>query len=135
VSEQVLSTPDVATAKRLMRHLDASEAVEAGILTPMAGTRPVRLFSLKEAEEFLVVYDKDTIDSDGQWATVNYIDPANLARWVEAAFGDTELASRLQEIVATRKAFGFLVPDMKALLAERIAQCEEILAPAEATRE
>jgi len=118
-----------------MRRVDGQEALQAGVLSPAAGTRPVRLFSLEEAERFLAAYDMDAIYAVGMRASVNYVDPASLVRWIEGTLGDKELAARLQEIVATGKAYGFLVLDMKALLAERVAQCEEIFAPAATAQE
>src|SRR5665648_704177 len=129
MSETLLSALDVEGAERFMRHLEPTEALEAGILTPMAGTRPVRLFSLEEAERFLVVHNGSAVTSGSRWATVNYVDPAHLERWIAEKLGDTELASAVSEVVATRKAYGFLVPEIKELLAERLAQCEELLAP------
>jgi hypothetical protein len=129
MSETRLSAIDVKRAEELTRHLEPAEALEAGILTPMAGTRPVRLFSLAEAERFLIVHDKQSVDANGTWATINYVDPASLSRWIAGTLADTELAAAIDEIVKTRKAYGFLVPSIKALLAERLAQCEELLAP------
>ncbi|MDY0339989.1 MAG: hypothetical protein RBS17_02085 [Coriobacteriia bacterium] len=128
MSDALLSAIDGDAAGRLMRHLEPDDALEAGILTPMAGTRVVRLFSLEEAERFLVVHDGSATDHGNMRATVNYVDPARLSQWIAEKFGDTELASALDELIATRKAYGFLVPDFKALLAERIGQCEELLA-------
>ena len=130
MSETLLSALDVEGAERFTRHLGQDEALEAGILTPMAGTRPVRLFSLEEAERFLVVHDGSAVTSDSRWSTINYVDPAHLERWIAEKLGDTELALALKEVIATRKAYGFLVPPIKALLAERLAQCEALLAPA-----
>jgi len=129
MSETVLSAIDIETAQRLMRHLGSEEALEAGILTPMAGTRAVRLFSFEEAESFLVIHSGNQVDSNSKWATINYIEPANLSRWIADKFGDAELVSAIDEIIATRKAYGFLVPGIKKLLAERLAQCKELLAP------
>lgn len=121
----------VEDARRIARHLEPTQALEAGILTPMAGTRPVRLFSLAEVERFLVVYDGSPVDQDGVWSTVNYVDPANIAKWVAGTLGDADLASALEEIVATRRPYGFLVPEVKALLNERLAQCSELLGEAQ----
>lgn len=127
MSDRTLTPPDAATAERLMRHFEPEEALEAGILTPMAGTRPVRLFSLKEASRFLVVHDKASIDAGGMWATVNYVDPASLVRWIAVTVGDKELASEVDNVAASRRAYGFLVPKIKALLEQRVEQCESAL--------
>lgn len=126
-----LGALSVDDARRITRHLEPTDALEAGILTPMAGTRPVRLFSLGEVERFLVVYDGSPVDQDGVWSTVNYVDPARIAAWVAATLGDADLSSALEEIVATRRPYGFLVPEVKALLNERLAQCSELLGEAQ----
>ena len=135
MSETTLSAIDVEAAKRLMRHFEPEEALEAGVLTPMAGTRPVRLFSLEQAEEFLVIHTGNHIDPNNKWSTINYVEPASLSRWIADKLGDAELASAIDEIIATRKAYGFLVPDIKKLLAARLAQCEELLAPVSGEQE
>ena len=133
MSETLLSALDVEGAERLMRHLGPEEALEAGILTPMAGTRPIRLFGLEEAERFLVIHDGNTVALGGAWATVNYVDPAQLATWIGDTLGDQDLADGLQEIASSRKPYGFLVPDMKSLIASRIEQAKQVLGSTEAS--
>ena len=133
---QSLQTPiDVASAENLMRRLDPTEALEAGILTPMAGTRPIRLFSLAEAGRFLILHDGETVAAGGAWATVNYVDPSHLATWVDEVLGDPELGAALEEVASTRKAYGFLVPELKALITARVEQCNEVLGIAEVAAE
>jgi len=127
MSETRLSTIDAAQAEAVLRHVEATEALEAGILTPMAGTRPVRLFSLAEAERFLTVHDGTAVAVGGAWATVNYVDPSHLAKWVGDVLGDVELSDALGVIAATRKPYGFLVPELKTLIASRVDQLNEIL--------
>lgn len=133
MSETQLSAMGVESAARFMRHLGTDEALEAGILTPMAGTRPVRLFSLEEAERFLVVHDASTVDAGGRWATINYVDPAHLATWIGDTVGDQDLADGLREIASSRRAYGFLVPDMKEMVGRRVEQCKQVLGITEAS--
>ena len=127
MSETRLNPIDAALATTVSRHVEPTEALEAGILTPMAGTRPVRLFSLDEAERFLTIHDGRAVAVGGAWETVNYVDPGQLATWVYEVLGDTELSVALNEIAATRKPYGFLVPELKALIASRVEQCNEVL--------
>jgi hypothetical protein len=133
MSDNTLSEMGVEQAQNLMRHVDSTEALEAGIITPMAGTRPIRLFGIEEAEAFLVVHDGATVALGGAWAPVNYVDPDQLSVWVGDVLGDTELSSALHDIAATRKPYGFLVPEMKSLIALRIEQCNEALGIVELT--
>jgi hypothetical protein len=123
----------VEQAQDLMRHVGSTEALEAGIITPMAGTRPVRLFGIEEAETFLVVHDGAAVANGGAWATVNYVDPDQLSVWVGDVLGDTELSSALHNIAASRKPYGFLVPEMKSLIASRIEQSNRALGLVELT--
>lgn len=124
MSETTLAPLGPEKAVRLLRHLAPEEALEAGILTPMAGTRPVRLFSLEEAQAFLQVYDASAVDFDGTWAKINYVDPKHLATWIGEVLGDRELADAVHEIADSRRAYGFLVPDVKSLLTARIEQAK-----------
>jgi hypothetical protein len=133
MSETTLSAIDVEGAQRLLRHLEPEEALEAGILTPMAGTRPVRLFSLEQAEDFLVVPGGDVVTPGSTWATVNYVDPARLATWIGDTLGDQDLADGLREIASSRKAYGFLLPDIKDLIGRRVEQCKQVLGITEAS--
>jgi hypothetical protein len=132
MSDKKLSEMGAEQAQNLMRHVDSTEALEAGIITPMAGTRPVRLFGIEEAETFLVVHDGATVAIGGAWATVNYVDPGQLSVWVGDVLGDAELSLALHDIAASRKPYGFLVPEMKALIASRIDQCNKALGLVEA---
>ena len=127
MSETLLAPMDAARAADVMRHVASTQALEAGILTPMAGTRPIRLFSLDEAERFLIIHDGAAVAEGGAWATVNYVDPVRLAAWIGEVLGDVELSSALHELASSRKPFGFLVPEMKSMIAARVAQCNDVL--------
>lgn len=132
---ETLTMMDEPAAQKLLRHLTPLEALEAGILTPMAGTRPVRLFSLEEAERFLVKYDKEAVDFNGTWAQINYVDPEHLAQWVIDILGDEELGNALHEVAASREAYGFLVPTLKGLIQTRIEQAKVVLGISESDTE
>lgn len=122
MTETLLATIEVEIAEKLLRHVEPTEALEAGILTPMAGTRPIRLFSLEEAERFLILHDGKTVALGGAWATVNYVDPTQLATWIGEVLGDQELSASVHGIASTRKPYGFLVPELKSALAARLEQ-------------
>ncbi len=135
MSETLLATLDTKMAEKILRRVEATEALEAGILTPMAGTRPVRLFSLEQAERFLVLHDGKQVALGGAWATVNYVDPIHLAKWVGEVLGDAELSAALDTIASTRKAYGYLVPELKELIASRINEAKQALGVTEAAAE
>lgn len=127
MSERLTPVISADAANGILRHVEPAQALEAGILTPMAGTRPVRLFSLEEAERFLVLHDGKAVAQGGAWAKIDYVDPEHLATWVGDVLGDQELADALRLIISSRKPYGFLVPEMKSLMAARIGQCREAL--------
>lgn len=135
MTETLLVALDVESAGNLLRHVVSTDALEAGILTPMAGTRPIRLFSIEEAERFLVLHDGKTVALGGAWATVNYVDPTQLATWIGGVLGDQALSAAVLEIAATRKPYGFLVPELKSLIASRIEQAKQVLGITEAPAE
>ena len=135
MTETLLVALDVESAGNLLRHVVSTDALEAGILTPMAGTRPIRLFSIEEAERFLVLHDGKTVALGGAWATVNYVDPTQLATWIGGGLGDQALSAAVLEIAATRKPYGFLVPELKSLIASRIEQAKQVLGITEAQAE
>ena len=135
MTETLLAGINVESAGKLLRHVEPTEALEAGILTPMAGTRAIRLFSLEETERFLILHDGKTVALGGAWATVNYVDPTSLATWIGKVLGDQELSTAVLAIAATRKPYGFLVPELKSSLALRIGQAKEVLGIAEVTVE
>ncbi|PKQ15685.1 MAG: hypothetical protein CVT67_08160 [Actinobacteria bacterium HGW-Actinobacteria-7] len=127
MNETLLAAIDVESAGNLLRRVEQTDALEAGILTPMAGTRPICLFGLEEAERFLVLHEGKTVALGGAWATVNYVDPNHLATWIGETLGDQELSAAVLEIAATRKPYGFLVPEIKSLIATRIEQAKQVL--------
>jgi len=130
-----MAVMDVESAGTFLRHVESTEALEAGILTPMAGTRPIRLFGIEEAERFLVLHDGKTVALGGAWATVNYVDPTQLSTWIGEVLGDRELSASVLALAATRKPYGYLVPEMKSLIASRIEQAKQVLGITETAAE
>lgn len=119
-----LTTPTREQALRIVQAVPKSGALEAGVLSPMAGTRPMRLESLAAIERFLVHTDAQTVLDQGTRGSVNHVEPASLSTWIREVLGDEDLSDALNEVIATRRAYGFLVPEIKTLIAERLAQCE-----------
>lgn len=115
-------------ALRFTRTVDFTDRLQGGILTPMAGSRPVKLSSLRELMDFLVVQeDVSALLVQAPLSKVHYVEPGTIVRWVRDSIGDVELADALDQVAATRRPFGFLVPEMKALIEQRLAACDELL--------
>lgn len=119
-----LTEMDEASAIRFLGKVEPSKALQAGILSPMAGTKKVRLFSIRDVERFLVSPSAGRVLAGGPMGTVNYVDPAGMADWVEDVLGDADLAQALREVIDSGRAYGFIVPELKELIAHRIGQSE-----------
>ena len=120
-----LSVPSREDAALWMRDVGIFRALEAAELLSTAN--PKRgLTSLLEVAEFLTPYDADAGDPD---VGVHFVDPARLAQWTRDTIGDHELAGRVDEIVASRKAYAFLVPQLQQAILARVSQYWELLRP------
>jgi hypothetical protein len=121
-----LSTPSREDAALWMRDVGILNGLEAAEVLSTA--RPARrLRSLLEVAEFLVPFeDPDGTDSE---VGVNFVDPNALSLWTRETVGDSELADRMDEIIGSRKAYAFLVPQLKALVLGRVVQYWELLRP------
>jgi len=115
-------------ALRVTRVVEPDEAMTGGLMRPMTGSSLVKIRSLAEAQGFLVATTAEELAKLGVQAQIHHIDPRILASWVRDTIDDAELAASLDAVVDSERPFGLLVPEIKALLAERLAQCEAILA-------
>lgn len=115
-------------ALRITRVVEPDEAMTGGLMRPMAGSTLVELRGLADVERFLVPTTAEELAELGVQAQIHHIDPRILASWVRDTIGDAELAASLDAVVDSERPFGLLVPEIKALLAERLTQCEAILA-------
>ncbi len=110
-----------------MRDLEQDEHLRAMRMVPMAGNTAIPIGSLAGAEAFLKPISAEEVAALSTNMRIHYVAAAALASWVRDTIGDTELAARLDGVVATGRAYGLLVPEMKALIADRIAECRSVL--------
>lgn len=122
-----LNVPTAEQAARFARDVDGAEAFVATIMSPSAGARPQYLFSLEMADAFLEERTSQDFEALGLRLDIHYVDFGFLAQWLDEVIGDSELASPIAELHDTGGAFGELVPQVKALLRERLDQCAEVL--------
>lgn len=126
-----LKTPTRSDASHFSRAVEARLPVAQ--LLASAGSVPLSLGSVAEVEAFLVPTTAGETLSRGMSGRVNYLDPHMLVRWVRETIGDVELASGLGAITADGRAFGLMVPELKRLLGQRVAQYRAALEGAEDT--
>lgn len=124
----MLTIPTRDEAEHFLRTVDLKVRLRGGILTPMAGTRPVKLASLREVAAFLVIPEEPrALLHQAPLAQVHYVEPGSLIQWVRSEIGDTALADALDDAVDLRRPFGYLAVDIRSLLTDRLEQCESVL--------
>ena len=114
-------------AARFMRTLEPHEQLNGVKMVPMAGNTLIEITSLPAAEAFLKPVSAEEAAGMSVNIRIHYVDPGVLASWVRDTIGDAELAAGLDDIAATGRAFGLLVPEMKQLIVERIAEYRTVL--------
>lgn len=114
-------------AVRFMRVLEPDEQLNVVRMVPMAGNTLMTVNSLAALEAFLKPISAEEAAGMSMQMRIHYVDPGVLAAWVRDTIGDEELAAGLDEIVGTGEAFGLLVPRMKQLIADRIAEYRTVL--------
>lgn len=126
----VLSAINQDEAVRYSRLVGPDETLFALRMAPMSGNTPVDIPSVEALQAFLVVVTPEEAARLDMSLRINYTDPKAAASWVREIIGDADLADALDEVVASGKAFGLLVPDIKRVLAERLEQYWEALGTA-----
>ena len=125
MSESPRIRPEDAT--RFMRVLAPDEQLNVVRMVPMAGNTLMTVSSLAGLEAFLKPISAEEAAGMSTEMRIHYVDPGVLAVWVRDTIGDAELAAGLDGIIATGEAYGLLVPLMKQLIADRIAEYHSVL--------
>jgi hypothetical protein len=107
---------------RFVRVLEPHEQLQGVRMAPMAGNALMEIGSLQAAEAFLKPISAEEAGEMSTSMRIHYVDPGVLSTWVRDVIGDAELADGLDEVIATGRVFGLLVPDMKRLIAERLVE-------------
>jgi len=126
----ILSEPTPELAARLMGDVGFEKRLTGLKMASMGGPNPCPLHSLAEVVGFIHIGDYETAMRD-MHATVGYIDPSALARWVAEVLEDEELATAILEREAAGENYGAVAMPIKELLLERITQCRAVLVSAE----
>lgn len=122
-----LTPPSREDAERWLGEVGMFSRLEVAEVTPAGEVNPRWLSSLLDMVEFIV--PSEDLGQDGQRPAVNYADPALLVAWVRNTIADTELADRMDEVIASRKGYAVLAPEIRQLALDRVIQCWEILKP------
>lgn len=100
-------------------------------MTPMAGVQQYPIYGLREAVNFLQVRGSAEVLAAGPTASIPYIDPKVLTRWVEEAFGDTDLADAMGEVISEGDHYPQTICRIRELMAQRLSQCQAVLTNAD----
>jgi len=111
-------------ALRITRVVELRDQLVGAVLAAMEGATPMGFASLAEVEAFLVSTTGEEVAARGTQGKIHHVDPRMLVSWVRDTIGDAELAASLDVVVDSERPYFFLVPEMKQLIAERLAQCE-----------
>jgi len=114
-------------AAHYMRVLEPNEQISGVKMVPMAGNTIIPINSLAQMEAFLKPVSSEEVAGMSMNMRIHYVDPGVLASWLRDTIGDAALAAGIDEIAATGRAFGLLVPEMKQLIADRIAEYRTVL--------
>jgi len=123
----VSSTIGREDAARFARVVEPDEQLTVVKMAPMAGNSLMFISSLAGAEAWLKPISAEEAAGPTASMRIHYVDPGALASWVRDTIGDAELAAALDDVIGTGNAFGLLVPEMKKLIADRIAECRAVL--------
>lgn len=122
--ERPLTVPSTADAERWMRDLGILGKLEVAEIAPGGVRKPVWLASLLDMAEFLLASDaaeQDTRD------VVRFVDPKRVVEWTRETVGDTELADRMEEVIASGGGYLQLAPRLGRLTLSRVVQCWDLI--------
>jgi hypothetical protein len=123
-----LSEPSPELATRLLEKVRFEDRLEVTRSAAMAGDIRSWVYTLQQAADFLHISRIEDLVQIGGRGGIGYIHPPALQRWVEDVFQDDELASAIENVVASGSCYAERMVGIKRLLEQRLAQCHDVLA-------
>ncbi|NIN69541.1 MAG: hypothetical protein GTO63_33640 [Anaerolineae bacterium] len=123
-----LSEPSKELAIRLLGDVSFEERLRAANLTPMRGSLEHSIYGFRQAVNFLRIDEFEDLVAAGPRASVAYIHPDALRKWVAEVLGDTELADAIGEAIAEGANYVEIMRPVKELMEHRLSQCDSVLA-------
>ncbi|MGD8624769.1 MAG: hypothetical protein PVF47_11870 [Anaerolineae bacterium] len=93
----------------------------------MAGNVEQPMHSLQDAARFLHMEPLDRVLAAGPKASVPYVDPKVLQRWVTEVFGDLELGDAIEEKIESGQNYREKAEAIRELLSQRMSQARVVL--------
>ena len=122
-----LSVPSKTLAARILARADFDKRLVGIRLSPMAGSVEQPMHSLQDAARFLHIEPLDKVLAAGPKASVPYVDPRALQRWVTEVFGDRELGEAIGAKIEGGQNYRQRAEAIRALLASRMSQARTVL--------
>lgn len=124
-----LKMPSEELAARLLSEVEYDERLTGVNMNCLHGPSEVDLYSFATAGRFLYMDDLEMLHDPTSGASLGYVDPKALVRWLEGTLGDHELAEAIDGAVAGLGSYLEMVTPMRQLMAQRLAQCEAVASP------
>lgn len=121
-----ISTPSVEQAQRTLQDVSVSEIMVGAVLTPRSGQMPARMKNVREISQFL----EDIASKEFSVVSrknIHHLSYERLVAWIRDTINDPELATEVEALTTDGRQFGQLSGEVKALLAKRVEQCEQVL--------
>lgn len=125
--KQVLPEPSPELAVKLLSEVGFEERLVGYEMSPATGQTPRSLYSLAEVARFVGVGGAVELLTRGSQASIGYLDPEAVIRWVETILGDAALASALRRKLAGCATYREKAGVVHELLQQRLAQCQAVL--------
>ena len=125
--ERELTLPDAQLAKALLAERPYDERFTVAHVSPSAGNERHVIYSLGALVDDVEIAGLDHPLRRGGHTTVTLFDPKALIDWVGRVFGDAELAAALARQQASGASYLDKVVAMRALIARRLQQAQEVL--------
>lgn len=117
-----LTNPTPELRERLLTELGPDKRLVGMKMSAMGGSNPVALHSFTAAAGFVQVPPYEQAIRPNSQVTVGYVDLRALSRWLREVFGDDELATIVDETLASGEPYGLVAPKVQEYLAARALQ-------------
>jgi len=122
-----LSEPTEELVTKLLSPVGAGEHLVGLKMTPMSGVQQYPIHGFRQAVNFLRLDSAGEVLAMGPRASIPYVEPKVLERWVAEVFGDTDLADAIREATNRGNYYVERMDSIRELMEQRLSQCEAAL--------